>query len=338
MKNAYLILSDLHFAWKKEVRLDYTREIMYIFEQLDRIASCNESEGYTNILIILGDFFDRGFSDSNDAMTALTFTRTFLNRFKNVYAVVGNHELTYYKNNPFWFLISEIQDEELCKQNSLKQPKGLEANIKVVDRLIDGNVVFSFNHFGSRLKLPLLDKPINIGLFHQNIASKEIVGIYGKYLDIDNCSELVGYDYLFLGHIHSNEYYGKYQLDSGGIAYYLASLGRPNVLEVDDRYLERNIPVIKINSGELFCIEDNKFNLLSRSESVFEDIVQLNKKTREEVKKRQNIFSSEIYGTSLYNLAETNAKLAGVDGFLNFFQKSPDDILNEYNLFLNEDI
>ena len=337
MKNAYHILSDVHFAWTKESRKNYTQEVLQVFDKLNEISNENANKGYNNILILLGDFFDRGFSDSNDAMTALEFCRMIFSGFDNVYAVVGNHELTYYKNNPFWFMVTRIDDANLMKQNTkMNQPRGFSDFIKIKDWFRDGEVAFLFNHFGTSIKRTIPECNINIGFFHQNIGSKEIKDIWGSYVDIETDADLASYNYLFLGHIHSNSYYGTYELSSGGIAYFLSSLVRTSVADIDDNYLERNIPVIKVIDGQFETVEDNLFYLMPRKDCIVEEIVQANKLAREKLEKRKEIFSSEVTGSSLYELALANAKVAGVDSLFDLLLQPFETIKNEYVLLLSE--
>lgn len=337
MKNAYHILSDVHFAWRKESRKNYTEEVLLVFDKLHEIITKNEEKGYNNILILLGDFFDRGFPDANDAMMALEFCKMIFDKFDQVYAVVGNHELTYYKNNPFWFMVSKLEDVALVKEyTKINQPKGFFNYINIKDCHRDGEVSFLFNHFGTSIKNIIPECKVNIGLFHQNIGSKDIPEIWGAYEDIENSSVLQPYDYLFLGHIHSNSYYGKYSLSSGGIAYYLSSLVRTSVADIDDDYLERNIPVIKVNDGHFECIEDNFFYLMKRKDCIIEEIVKANQIAREKLQKRKEIFSSEIEGSTLYELALTNAKVAKVDSLFNLLLQPFEKIKQEYIMLLTE--
>lgn len=308
-----------------------------VFDQLLKNAAEASEKGYRNILIILGDFYDRGFSDAGDAMMALEFARMAFSNFDKVFAVVGNHELTYYKNNPFWFLVSGISDNDLLREyTKIKQPKGFLDSITVTDKHIDGEVAFIFNHYGTRIKQVEPQCKVNIGLFHQNIASHEIPDVWGEYIDIEKSQLFDDYTYMFLGHIHSNEYYGRYKLASGTIAYYLSSVVRASVSEIDDNYLIRNIPIVYVEDGKFTRVEDKEFRLLKRSECVIEEIVKANKAARDALKKRKEIFNTELTGSSLYEIALTNAKLAGVDMLLEMFLKKNNEVLAEYKMLLAE--
>ena len=337
MKNAYHILSDLHFAWTINARKNYTLEIMSVVESLIKQLDAYEKRGYKNHLLLLGDFFHRGFSDPSEAMSALEFTRMLFSNFASVYAVIGNHELSFYKNNPFWYLVSEIKDEDVLKlHKKLKQPKGFQSDVKIVDFLRDGEVVFSFNHYDTNVKIPDPTANVNIGLFHQNIASKNLPIVWETYKDIDDAEEFIGYNYLFIGHNHSNAYYGKYELDSGAIAYFLASLGRPNHLEVDNKFLERNIPVVLVTDGVFEDVEDNFFNLMTREDCVVEEMISANLKAREALKQRKEIYSSSVSGTNLLEITKQNTKIAGVDSLFSLLTEPIDTVKEEYRQLLEE--
>lgn len=339
MKNAYHILTDLHLAWKLNARKDYAIEIMHVLQKLLEIASENEKSNCNNILILLGDFYNRGFNDPLEAMEAIELSRFVFSKFSRVYAVIGNHELTYYKNNPFWLMVSEIKDKEvLVMRNAMKQPRGFNHDIDIVDTLVDGEVAFLFNHYNTRIKRPIINCNINIGLFHQNIASRDIPIEWGSFKDIDSDEELIGYNYLFLGHNHSNSYYGKYTLNNGSIAYFLASLGRPNHTEVDNNFLDRNIPVIYVENGSFIEISDNIFQLPAREECVIEEIVKTNQEAREKIKIKNRIYDTENIGSTLYDMTKNGAHIEGLDVVFELMQEPYANILKQYNILLKEGI
>ena len=70
---------------------------------------------------------------------------------------------------------------------------------------------------------------------------------------------------------------------------YLASLGRPNRTEVNDNFLERDIPAVIVTDGKLERIEHNKFSLLTEEECVRQDIVELQKEKYEHIKVHRSI-------------------------------------------------
>lgn len=103
-KDAYLLMTDLHFAFRMNARKNYLKEMSDILNKIIHIKNTYEQNGYSVNLIVLGDLFNRGIADPTEAMHALEFFKYIFSLFSKVYAVIGNHEFTYYKNNPFGFL------------------------------------------------------------------------------------------------------------------------------------------------------------------------------------------------------------------------------------------
>lgn len=314
-RNVYLVITDLHASYRnKDSRVDYLNEIDYVIDNLMRII-----ESYSNdnvYLIFLGDVADNSFKDQ---AKAIAFNNIFIllkQKVKEIYFVMGNHEMTYYRDNPFWSLFNTIESEEIKKVvNKSWQPTGLLQIGRVVDRLEDGDVVFSFNHHATRIMSPVNGKT-NIGLFHKDIVSKAIIedmrvnndlDIFEvKPVYIDKNNVLKGYQYCFFGHVH--KIYGRWvftdDLTGEQIRLnYLGSLGRPNHTEVNDKYLERDIPAVIVSNGRLESVEHNYFNLFSRAQSVKEDVIAHKQKLYEQ-RKDLNYFKEyvEISDNPLENI------------------------------------
>ena len=289
-KTAYLIISDLHFSYKNlTARFDYNAEIDDVLKTIIDTGLRYKELGYKVHLIFLGDVAHNSFKSQQ---SAIYFNNIFvyLSRiFDDMSLVAGNHEFSYYKDNPFWSLFNTMGSTKVSRLlNKSWQPKGFLQLANIRDTLEDGEVIFHFNHYGTEINRHKRDK-INIGLFHQDIICKAIVEdmtinlgmdiFESKPVYFDKTNILTGYDYCFFGHLH--KVYGKwvYTNDDNGYKttlYYLASLGRTNQTEVQNNFLERNIPAIIINNGKLEKVEDNKFNLKPREKCVKEDIVALN--------------------------------------------------------------
>ena len=284
-RDVFLIITDLHASYRnKNSRHDYLNEIDYVIDNLFKII---ESYPYDNVyLIFLGDVVDNSYKDQAKAVYLNNLFVLLLNKVKGIYFTVGNHEMTYYRDNPFWTLFNTIESEELKKVMTKSwQPKGLLNLGHIVDRLEFGEVVFNFNHHPTRV-LDAIPAKINIGFFHKDIVSKAIVEDMkiNNELDIfevkptyvEKSNLLRGYQYCFFGHVH--KIYGRWiyedeQTQEKTLLCYLASLGRPNHTEVKNNFLERDIPAVIISDGKFQEIEHNFFNLLSREQSVKEEII-----------------------------------------------------------------
>lgn len=268
-KNAYLIASDLHLSYKNlRSRIDYRKETDVACNKLKEIAASYKEKGYNIILLLLGDVFHRSYNDVFNACNDNNFFYMWANTFGKIYSVIGNHELTYYSSNPFYTLISEIKSEKVHGIISrVWQPVGSAGVIDVIDRLDDGDTTFYFNHYGTQITVPSGSKH-SIGLFHQDLVSQELLNlaskqlstqVYGNTIDVEGSGIFDAYNYAFLGHMHT--VYGTFRTDAGTILCYLASLGRTNITEVNDNFLERNIPVVCVEDGSLAGVFDNKFLL-----------------------------------------------------------------------------
>ena len=298
--NAYLVVSDLHCCCKSfSGRMNYRDEMDHVQVQLIQTAKKYHESGYKVTLLLLGDVFHGAYKNVFTAVRDVSFFIMWKEAFGEIYSVFGNHEMNYYDQNPFHSLVAQIESEKLLASNArCITPIGMMSVIRVVDTLEDGEVCFHFNHYGVLPEYPINDGAVHIGLFHQEILNNEILRfaedyagqhIYTGEVGDSVLSRLGGYSYCFFGHMH--KIYGTWETDGGTVLCYLASLGRTNVTEVSDSFLERNVPVVLIKNGKLCGVEDNKFLLLSRKECVDEIYVQASRETYEAVKAKQQVRS-----------------------------------------------
>lgn len=306
MKNAYLITSDLHKSGKNKAnRINYVKEVEYVEDKLIEIANSYRNQGFNVIRLSLGDEFDTSYREVNTAMIHLTESIRLSKKFNKTYVTVGNHELTYYKNNPFWYLVNRIDSTSIQKSRKTGWvPKGVTTNLNVVDRLVDGEVEFLFNHYGSGIRLA--DPNFKtIGLFHQDVVFRNVLdeakNKYGNifeldedtmvkkhnYVYLDNNSVLKDYQKCYYGHHHM--LYGRWEDEDNTEHNYLASLGRTTHREVRDDFLERNVPVVLVEDGILTDVQDNYFNLMSRELCVKEELVKIAEEKYERSKEVQAI-------------------------------------------------
>lgn len=304
MNNAYVIVTDMHIINKILVknRVDYKKELEHVENNLLRVIKKYTRDGFNVNLIFLGDIYHRGYSDPIASIKDNNFLIYLSTVVNKIYSVIGNHELSYYKNNPFYTLFNHIESRRVKNVSSrVINPLGIIHVIDVVDTLEDGEVLFNFNHYGCGMGAPEKDR-VNIGLFHQELVCKEILDdVKNKFnmdiftndiLNLNSKNVFSGYDYCFLGHMH--KVYGTYEIQSKEgekptRLYYLASLGRTNHSEIQDNFLDRNFPVIIVNDGKFKRIEDNTFKLLDRESCIFESIVEEQHEKREELKEYKKI-------------------------------------------------
>lgn len=296
----WLIISDLHLYYKNLAsHLDYVQEMIDVRGEIMKIANRYKEDGFEFVnLLLLGDVFHRSYSKADVAIGDNNFFVMWNQHYGECYSVVGNHELSYYKSNPFFSMVKTIDSEKLKGiTNKVWTPTGLLPIIKVVDELEIADVRFLFNHYGTQISRATADGKKNIGLFHHDLVNSEIKQMmvnqrghdfWSETVEFDNSGVLDGYDYCFFGHMH--QVYGTFQMDSGTILCYLASLGRTNIQEISNDFLERNIPAVKIR-GKFMGIDDNKITLPSLEESV--NISKVLQKQEDSEKRARRKFAKE---------------------------------------------
>lgn len=312
MREVFLVISDLHLsATKKENRISYDQEMGLVFTQIFELIYKYKNEGADVNILLLGDIFDRSYKTPHKYGTDSSFFIRLKNSCKKVYTVVGNHELHFYINNPFWTLVNEIKSDKLSLSEYNVQPLGYDDTIEVVDSLDVGNVAFHFNHFGCEDN-PSVAGKINIGLYHKPIYNQTLIkeadmlGLNVNYTEStkhQDIAALLKYDYAFLGHMHW--FYGAWK-EQDTVFYGLGSLGRPSASEIQDNFLERNIPAIILEDNCFLEVEDNFFDLLSKEETLIPEIVEDRKELYEinkvikEAKNYQSVSDDPIRNIETY--------------------------------------
>ena len=354
--NVYLTLSDNHRpSNRKDNRFDIYKEVEYLDYNILKVVKKYRDLGYKVILLFLGDIYDRSYRSPNKAMKEVSSMFKLYSHVSSIFSVVGNHEYTFYKYNPFWSLVKNVDSE---RASSFKGghwiPNGDLPIINIVDSLVDGEVEFIFNHYGCGVYPPSKDK-YTVGLFHQDVVYRSVLDDAKKnnrcifelsekemkskfkhvYLD-DQVDLLAGYNYCMFGHNHL--LYGKWEDDSVGITYHhLGALLNPNHREISNDFLERNIPAVIVEDGKLLGIEDNFFNLMRREEVVNELKVrdqQLKYKQRKETK--EIIDNSIVFDRPLdsvktsFNSEQVNTIIDGI------ISNKPDPLYYEFRKMFND--
>lgn len=277
-KIAWLIASDLHLYYKNiSSHLNYLKETEDIKEQLLQLALKYKRDGFNTVnLLLMGDVFHRSYANVEAAVYDCSFFVLWREKFGECFSVVGNHELSFYKSNPFFSLVKTIESKKVASiSDRVYAPLGLLSIIRVVDVIECGNVKFFFNHNRCGISRPEKINGINIGLFHQDIVCKQIresaesrlgSSIWGETIKFEDVDIFDNYDYCFFGHMH--KVYGTWKMDNGTTLCYLASLGRSDVSEINNNFLERNVPVVKVIDDEFTGIDDNFITLGSYEECV----------------------------------------------------------------------
>ena len=280
----YLVISDLHMCGQeKSNRIDYDGEIRFIFKELLRLLG--KYSDYSIGLVFLGDIFDRSYRKPSKVGVDLSLLGLLLDRVRISYSLVGNHEISYPSNNPFWTLLNSVDSDRLNSiTNKNLTPLGYVNRLQIIDTVAVGDTVFHMNHYGVPDSQPV-DGKKNIAFYHKAIYNSDVVeyvrsrGVPLQMGPMSSVGTLSKYTHSFMGHMHLLS--GTWQMPGGSLVTYLPSLGRPSRSEVMDAFLDRNIPALIFESGSLVKVEDNIVRLPSWAESILPDVVQSQEATAE---------------------------------------------------------
>jgi hypothetical protein len=321
----FLLITDTHWTHRNlRNRVSYTDETLKAQQAIIDTINKYKNLGYKVILIFLGDIYHNSYTIVSEGIQANNFMLYLGAITEGVYSVIGNHEFTYYRDNPFWSMITKVDSVRVKPMLSdTKRPIGKFLNaFSVPDILECGDVRFTFNHYGTGI-LPLgnhhLDK-INIALIHQDLYTKEVVqAVYDDIGEVvfehspvylNTHPYLRYYKYAFLAHAHM--FYSVWDYKCPATDWetqlaYLSTLGRTSVKEVSDNFLERDIPAIIVTDGKFVGREYNKFMLHPRSDSVIELQVEETKRKYIQAKERkQALLSPSVDDNPLQSLRIKN--------------------------------
>ncbi len=325
----YLLVTDLHCDTEKANRINYFGEVVNSMQDIINIADSYRKQGYSPRLILLGDVFDGGIANPSDAMQLMEVFHYFCSMFDKTWSVVGNHELSFITNNPFWFLVTTIEDDELSRVKKLIQPHGLTQCITVPSTIVDGDTTFYFNHYGIPPHVPQATGT-RIGLFHQNVGSNDICKMWGTFDNVEDAAYIQGYNYSFFGHTHLAK--GRYWLNKEhtcqGI--WLGTIGRTKADEVIDDSLMVDIPAIIIEDEKFQRIEYPQIKLQSRLECIDELKLQAAKQSRAVVEERKRISEVNYTGEGLYDSLRISLADGPLEFILSFMDASWDEIRSQY--------
>lgn len=315
MKHVYVI-PEPHI-WDKsfENRWSYVNEISgYLNEIISRIAS----ESGEKIIIFPGDVFHRSYKSLSGLIDSINlFSRLNDITDGNVYSCVGNHELTYSSNNPFWMMCHDSTDR-FGSFHSLSGYGTVSPGIKVADSLAVGKTLFVFGHYGRTDFGEDYSSFSNIVyISHNSISAKEIMddlvlsyhrNIKPEYLNVQDIrskgsiplSDKVSH--VFVGHMHSA--YGKYTVEEciQGVDMHfdllnLGSLGRTSITEIDDADLTRTIPHFIFSEDGSYTYEPFDIKLQERASLVNEDKVTASHALAEKRKPIETLKKTNVFGS-----------------------------------------
>ena len=324
MNKHVFIIPEPHI-WDKNFknRVSYPQEI---YGYLDRVVSIVKTyEGEDITIIFPGDVFHRTFTSIGGLIKAFNFFATLNNLSNsNVYSCVGNHELSYPFNNPFWMLAKD-------KTSRFGSMRGLEAygsiskGLTVVDDLTIGNLKFIFGHYNRQDLADESDKDLVL-ITHNSIIEAEICSYLqntmgraanAEYMHTTSLRSKEALPlserlkYVFVGHMHT--FYSSFTVEENicGVPMnfqlqYLGSLGRTAVNEVNDSDLERTIPHFVISEDGTYTYDGISIELQPRASVVVEEIVTEQHEAYSREKAVKQLKESNVFGDSAYDAIVNN--------------------------------
>ena len=284
-----IIIPEPHISSTNiESRSDYLGEIK---DYLNSIKMFIEQDNQIAFVTFVGDVFNRGFTDIDEYFYWIDWFNgldsLLSNRDGCIYSVIGNHELSFSKGNPFWRLVSRRDGKYLteCKwDNRSAFPVGLKSLITVCDFVDLENVSIFFCHYDKIQNCENLvmehikqygEERNRICISHNSIISHEIANVlrenYGRdplthfiqHEQISSYELFTKFDAVFNGHMHkafSNFTITDEVTEHETLLYYLGSLGRTNSDEVNDRDLKRVCPIIDLTEFKLQLLTISLWN------------------------------------------------------------------------------
>lgn len=285
-KIAHFNIPDIHAFHSLANRYDYNAEIVSIIERLGRMVKKFKMQGYTCISLLNGDVAHRG--SSKDTLNDFAFQaiKLLLSYFDENYLNVGNHELSYYKNNPVFKFIKEIEDTRLLQVYPHLKCSSLTEDLRVVPRLEyeDFEIVFTpfaFNPIRGDKKyshLVMHDDLVSDHSFNKLATEMPEYKMRRKYVKESE------FDFIYCGHSHLIRETWQH---GDTTVYNLSSLGRSNVNEVNDSFRHRIIPVILSENGYFKEVVEETITLHKRVDIVDEKKLEKSREAYQAAKERK---------------------------------------------------
>lgn len=285
IQDRILVIPDTHFVMQNP-----SNRVNLIKEGYDILEWILESISKYNItrVIFLGDVFDRGYKEINhDIFSKYYWYIQKLNKKLdgNLNMVIGNHEITYSKDNPIYHWLEFGEKARKLTQNRerfvIKEPL-----ITAPDLIEYKNIVIEFNHFDktkTTYNKYIGDKEL-IGLYHDAIknytSSKSKIELDFNPVDVE---ELINRNSLIIGgHIHIPQNRGIYLNKLNTIVEVPGSM---MVRSLNDTHSMVEVPMIEIYDDMIdnhyFKLEHIIYKLPDYDESFLDEVVEKNKEKYE---------------------------------------------------------
>lgn len=277
------------------------------------------------VVIFIGDIVHQGIKSTENSYFIEDFFRSMsLYADSRVLSVVGNHELSYRKNNPFWgaaYVDSDYVKTIVKHTYSINQPL-----IGVIDDLVINDTQYAFGHYERRFygTYSVLSGVKQVVLLsHNSLICNEIIeamnnkgkGIDSRFLSVKNLHDGTNMPrtlllkMVYVGHLHKAHGIYHVQEDIGGLDLdftirYLASLGRTNHSEYDND-TTREIPIHVFRNGKFVEERIHTIELPSREVSVDERVVLENREAYDRQKQRRELKQVSAINMNLIDAIST---------------------------------
>lgn len=290
-KIAHFNIPDLHIFHKLANRYDYNAEIISIIERVGLTVSRYRSQGYKCISLLNGDVAHKGSARDHLNDYSTQGIKLLLSFFDENYLNMGNHEFSYYKNNPIFKFIKNIEDRRITLNYPHLNCSSLVDDLRVVPILEyeDFEIVFTPYKY-----LPVRGtKKISHLVMHDDLVSNHAFNKLSTEMPEYKMKRVfVGegeFDYIYCGHSHMIRETWEH---GSTTVYNLSSLGRSNVNEVNDDFRHRIIPVIISEGGYFKEVVEEVITLHKRADIVDEEKLEKSRLVYKNTKERKEVRES----------------------------------------------
>lgn len=268
-----LVFQDLH-DWDNNIRgrKNYISECDYNLDEIYRLALETRRKNPREDLygVFLGDVVHREFRSIDRSIYFYARMTEIRSLFKDMFLVVGNHEITYSNNNPVWSLVKTIESKSApVKAN---YAKGRLPLLRVVDFVDIDGVRLHFIHHSSTTNRFASGR--NIAFAHDTFLCEPLINSmqirndvdlkteYTGYTAINDSSFLRNFDEVYFGHLHLafGSYTVKFDCGRKTTLNYMGSIGRTNKSEVRILKQSREVAMIRLKDGD-YSKDSLTFNL-----------------------------------------------------------------------------
>lgn len=240
-----LVIPEMHIKdTNLPARKDYVAEMKDVFKTVKGIIQ----HYLPKKTIVMGEIFDRGFK-TVDGSCYWFHEILDTNRYTELCCVKGNHEDSFYKNNPIWYLGNG------AGMNGL-------GTIKFPPNFLLNDVAFNFHHHG--MPHTMLEGKTNVSFMHTDVMTQQIREVikhktgeeffWTQNLEGTVTADLfTQYDIVFNGHMH--KVCAMLEIKRNNVSpltlVYTSTLGRTNITEVDDNSLWKYLYLLDVYDGKV---------------------------------------------------------------------------------------